>query len=59
MQTSTVDDMHHEDLLSYFEDAFNFIKDGQEKGNVLLFWSIKKCYSCHMFPDEEVQTVSR
>ncbi|XP_045137541.1 dual specificity protein phosphatase MPK-4-like isoform X2 [Portunus trituberculatus] len=31
-----VDDMHHEDLLSYFEDAFNFIKDGQEKGNVLV-----------------------
>ncbi|XP_063862725.1 dual specificity protein phosphatase MPK-4-like isoform X4 [Scylla paramamosain] len=31
-----VDDMYHEDLLSYFEDAFSFIKDGQEKGNVLV-----------------------
>ncbi|XP_050739682.1 dual specificity protein phosphatase MPK-4-like isoform X1 [Eriocheir sinensis] len=31
-----VDDMSHEDLLSHFEDAVSFIKDGQEKGNVLV-----------------------
>lgn len=31
-----VDDMYHEDLLSYFEDVIKFIKDGQEKGNVLV-----------------------
>lgn len=34
--------MYHEDLLSYFEDAFNFIKDGQEKGNVLVHWLVFK-----------------
>lgn len=38
----TVDDMYYEDLLSYFEDAFGFIKDGQTKGNVLVHWFVFK-----------------
>lgn len=33
-----VTDIVQEDLIHYFEDIFQFIKEGQEKGVVLVHW---------------------
>lgn len=33
-----VTDMDGEDLLSYFDSAYEFIKNGQEKSSVLVHW---------------------
>lgn len=33
-----VTDMDGEDLLSHFDSAYEFIKNGQEKSSVLVHW---------------------
>lgn len=37
-----VTDMDGEDLLSYFDSAYEFIKNSQEKSSVLVHWWVLK-----------------